>query len=150
MKTYIDGVLCRIMFLTDSGSGVNKFYEDFSLDEYIYLNSTKGKNCGTYNIRRFRVYDHAITSDQVLQNHLAAITDLEKQQELYNFNYNNSTLPKMYLDGDITNMTPTQSVPMKIEYISPNEEKYGPSFSTGIQNNPVLIQGTSSLNIMAK
>ena len=56
----------------------------------------------------------------------------------------------MYLDGDITNMTPTQSVPMKIEYISPNEEKYGPSFSTGIQNNPVLIQGTSSLNIMAK
>lgn len=150
MKTYIDGVLCRIMFLTDSGTGVNKFYEDFSLDEYIYLNSTKGKNCGTYNIRRFRVYDHAITSDQVLQNHLAAITDLERQQELYNFNYNNTTLPKMYLDGDITNMTPSQSVPMKIEYISPNEEKYGPSFSTGIQNNPVLIQGTSSLNIMAK
>ena len=145
MKTYIDGVLCRIMFLTDSGSGVNKFYEDFSLDEYIYLNSTKGENPGTNNIKRFRVYDHALTSDQVLQNHLANIKDLDKQQELYTFNYNNTTLPKMYLYGDITNMTPTQSVPMKIEYLSPNEEKYGPSFNTGIQNNPVLIQGTSSL-----
>lgn len=144
-KTYIDGVLCRIMFLTDSGQGVNKFYEDFSLDSHIFLNSTKGKNCGTNTIKRFRVYDHALTSDEVLQNHLANIKDLVKQKELYDFNYRNTTLPKMYLTGDITNMTPTQSVPMKIEYQSPDEEKYGASFNTGIQNNPVLIQGTSSL-----
>lgn len=144
-KTYIDGVLCRIMFLTDSGQGVNKFYEDFSLDSHIFLNSTKGKNCGTNVIKRFRVYDHALTSDEVLQNHLANIKDLVEQKELYDFNYRNTTLPKMYLTGDITNMTPTQSVPMKIEYQSPDEEKYGASFNTGIQNNPVLIQGTSSL-----
>ena len=145
LKTYIDGVLCRIMFLTDSGTGTNKFYEDFSHDAYIYLNSTKGKNCGTYNIERFRVYDHALTSEQVLQNELASITDLDKQEQLYNFNYHNTTLPKMYLNGDITNMTAYQTVPMSIEYISPDEEKYGQSFNTGIQNNPVKIQGTSSL-----
>lgn len=144
-KVYVDGVLCRIMFLSDSGSGVNKFYEDFSLSSYIYLNSTKGKTCGTNNIRRFRVYDHALTSDQVIQNHLASITDLEKQEEMYNFNYKNTTLPKMYLTGDTTNMTHEQTVPMGIEYISPNEDKYGQSFNTGIQNNPVRIQGTSSL-----
>lgn len=145
MKTYINGVLSRIMFLSDSGSGVNKVYEDFSLSSNIYLNSTKGENCGTNNIKRFRVYDHALTSDQVLQNHLANIKDLTKQEEEYNFNYNNTTLPKMYLTGDTTNMTATQTVPMKIEYVSPNEEKYGQSFNTGIQNNPVCIQGTSSL-----
>lgn len=145
LKTYIDGVLCRIMFLTDSGTGTNKFYEDFSHDAYIYLNSTKGKNCGTYNIERFRVYDHALTSEQVLQNELASITDLDKQEQMYNFNYHNTTLPKMYLNGDITNMTAYQTVPMSIEYISPDEEKYGQSFNTGIQNNPVKIQGTSSL-----
>ena len=150
MKTYIDGVLCRIMFLTDSGSGVNKFYEDFSLDEYIYLNSTKGLNCGTNNIKRFRVYDHALTSEQVLQNHMANITDLDKQKQFYDFNYNNTTLPKMYLNGDITNMTAYQTVPMAIEYISPDEEKYGQSFNTGIQNNPVKIQGTSSLQYVRK
>ena len=150
MKTYVNGVLSRIMFLTDSGSGVNKFYEDFSHNQYIYLNSTKGENCGTNNIIRFRVYDHALTSDQVLQNHLANISDLKQQQEEYNFNYNNSTLPKMYLTGDTSNMTAYQTVPMRIEYVSPNEEKYGSSFNTGIQNNPIKIQGTSSLNIMAK
>ena len=150
MKTYIDGVLCRIMFLTDSGSGVNKFYEDFSLDEYIYLNSAKGLNCGTNNIKRFRVYDHALTSEQVLQNHMANITDLDKQKQFYDFNYNNTTLPKMYLNGDITNMTAYQTVPMSIEYISPDEEKYGQSFNTGIQNNPVKIQGTSSLQYVRK
>ena len=150
LKTYIDGVLCRIMFLTDSGTGTNKFYEDFSHDAYIYLNSTKGQNCGTYNIERFRVYDHALTSEQVLQNELASITDLDKQEQLYNFNYHNTTLPKMYLNGDITNMTAYQTVPMSIEYISPDEERYGQSFNTGIQNNPVKIQGTSSLQYVRK
>lgn len=145
MKVYIDGVLSRIMFLSDSGSGTSTKYEDFSLDSNIFLNSTKGENCGTYNIKRLRVYDHALTSDKVLQNHLANIKDLEKQQELYVFNYENNTLPKMFLTGDTTNMTPSQTVDMKIEYISPNEEKFGASFNTGIQNNPVKIQGTSSL-----
>ena len=73
------------------------------------------------------MYDHALTSDQVLQNYLANITDLEKQKEVYDFNYNNNTLPKMYLTGDVTNMTDKQSVPMKIEYVSTNEEKFGMS-----------------------
>ena len=145
VKIYINAVLSRIMFLTDDGTGTNRFYEDFSHDSYIYLNSTKGLNCGTNNIKRFRVYGHALTSEQVLQNHLANIKDLEKQEEMYNFNYNNTTLPKMKLFGDTTNMTPTQTVDMRIEYISPNEEKFGSSFNTGIQNNPVHIQGTSSL-----
>ena len=144
-KTYINGVLSRIMFLSDSGSGNNATYEDFAHNEYIYLNSTKGENCGTYDIKRFRVWGHALTSDEVLKTHLATITDLEKQEEAYNFNYNNTTLPRMDLWGDITNMTPYQTVDMRIQYTSPNEEKYGPSFNTGIQNNPVKIQGTSSL-----
>ena len=91
-----------------------------------------------------------ITSDQILQNHIANIKDLEKQEEVYNFNYNNSTLPKMHLYGDTTNMTNTQTVDMRIEYISPNEEKFGSSFNTGIQNNPVCIQGTSSLAYVRK
>ena len=149
-KIYINGVLSRIMFLTDDGAGTNKFYEDFAHDNFIYLNSTKGQNCGTYNIKRFRVYGHALTSDQILQNHIANIKDLEKQEEVYNFNYNNTTLPKMYLYGDTTNMTNTQTVDMRIEYVSPNEEKFGSSFNTGIQNNPVCIQGTSSLAYVRK
>ena len=144
-KTYINGVLSRIMFLSDSGSGNNATYEDFAHNEYIYLNSTKGENCGTYDIKRLRIWGHALTSDEVLKTHLANITDLEKQEEAYNFNYNNTTLPRMDLWGDITNMTPYQTVDMRIQYTSPNEEKYGPSFNTGIQNNPVKIQGTSSL-----
>ena len=144
-KTYINGVLSRIMFLTDSGSGNSATYEDFAHNEFIYLNSTKGENCGTYDIKRLRIWGHALTSDEVLKTHIANIKDLEKQEELYNFNYNNTTLPRMDLYGDTTNMTPYQTVDMRIQYTSPNEELYGPSFNTGIQNNPVKIQGTSSL-----
>ena len=150
MKTYINGVLSRIMYLTDSGSGVNKYYEDFSHLNYIYLNSTKGKNCGTNNIKRVRVYGHALTSDQVLQNHLANIKDLIEQEKQYKFNYDNTTLPVMKLWGDTTNMTAEQTVNMQIQYISPNEEKYGASFFTNIPNNPVRIQGTSSLQYVRK
>ena len=146
MKIYINGILSRIMFLKDSISGQNKVLEDFSHNNFIYLNSEKGNNCGTNNIKRFRVYNHALSSDQIIQNHLANIKDLNEQEKQYNFNYNNTNLPKMYLTGDTTNMTPTQTVDMKIKYVSPNEEKYGSSFETGIQNNPVRIQGTSSLN----
>lgn len=144
-KTYINGILSRIMFLSDSGSGNSAIFEDFSHNEFIYLNSTKGENCGTYYIKRLRIWGHALTSDEVLRTHIAAIDDLEKQEEVYNFNYNNTTLPRMDLFGDITNMTPYQTVDMRIQYTSPNEEKYGASFNTGIQNNPVKIQGTSSL-----
>ena len=144
-KTYINGILSRIMFLSDSGSGNSAIFEDFSHNEFIYLNSTKGENCGTYDIKRLRIWGHALTSDEVLRTHIAAIDDLEKQEEVYNFNYNNTTLPRMDLFGDITNMTPYQTVDMRIQYTSPNEEKYGASFNTGIQNNPVKIQGTSSL-----
>lgn len=144
-KTYINGILSRIMFLSDSGSGNNAIFEDFSHNEFIYLNSTKGENCGTYDIKRLRIWGHALTSDEVLRTHIAAIDDLERQEEVYNFNYNNTTLPRMDLFGDITNMTPYQTVDMRIQYTSPNEEKYGASFNTGIQNNPVKIQGTSSL-----
>ena len=144
-KTYINGILSRIMFLSDSGSGNNATFEDFSHSNYIYLNSNKGENCGTNNIKRLRVWGHALNSDEVLKTHLATITDLEKQEEAYNFNYNNTTLPRIDLFGDTTNMTPYQTVDMRIQYTSPNEEKYGSSFNTGIQNNPVKIQGTSSL-----
>lgn len=150
MKTYVNGTLSRIMYLTDSGSGVNRFYEDFSHNNYIYLNSNKGKDCGTVNIKRFRVYGHALSANEVLQNHLANIKDLETQEQQYKFNYENSTLPVMKLWGDTTNMTDKQSVNMQIQYISPNEEKYGASFFTNIPNNPVRIQGTSSLQYVRK
>lgn len=149
-KIYVNGVLSRFMNLTDSGDGVNKVYEDFAHNNYVYLNSNKGEVCGTNNIKRFRVYDHALTSDQVLQNYLASITDMTEQEKQYNFNYKNSTLPVIRLYGDTTNMTHEQTVDMRIEYTSPNEEKYGMSFSTGIPNNPVRIQGTSSLQYVRK
>ena len=41
-------------------------------------------------------------------------------------------------DGITTFQVTTDDI---AEYISTNEEKFGMSFNTGIQNNPVLIQG---------
>ena len=40
-KIYINGILSRIMFLTDDGVGTNKFYEDFSHDNHITFRMCK-------------------------------------------------------------------------------------------------------------
>ena len=82
-KIYVDGVLCRAFYLSDSGSGVNKLYEDFTHDQKIYLNSEKGiKNFGKCKIKSLRIYNRALSHDEVLQNHIADIKDLKEQQKM--------------------------------------------------------------------
>lgn len=148
-KIYVNAVLCRAFFLSDTGSGVNKVYEDFSHNQKMYLNSEKGiKNFGACEIKNLRVYSRALDHEEVLQNHISDITDLEEQKEIYKFNYENTSTPVIRMYGDTTNMTGDVAVPMRIKYISPNEELYGQSFD--LNYCQVHWQGTSSLQYVLK
>lgn len=148
-KIYINGVMCRAFYLSDTGSGVNAFYEDFSHDQYIYLNSEKGlKNFGSCEIEQFRVYNRALTDDEVLTNYIADIRDLKAQEKVYKFNYENKTTPEIRFYGDLSNMTDTQRVQFRIKYTSPNEELYGSSFD--LPSCEGHWQGTSSLQYILK
>lgn len=148
-KIYVNAVLCRAFFLSDTGSGVNKVYEDFSHNQKMYLNSEKGiKNFGACEIKNLRVYSRALDHEEVLQNHIADIVDLEEQKEIYKFNYENTSTPVIRMYGDTTNMTGDVAVPMRIKYISPNEELYGQSFD--LNYCQVHWQGTSSLQYVLK
>ena len=149
---YVNGVINRPFYLSDSGSGVNAFYEDFTHDQKIYLNSEKGlKNFGACDIKRLRVYGRALSSDEVIQNHLADIENINTQRERYKFNFENKTTPaiKMYASEEsLGNMTDTISVPVRIKYESPNEDFYGASFD--LPSCDVTLQGTSSLQYVLK
>ena len=152
-KIYVDGVLCRAFYLSDSGSGVNKLYEDFTHDQKIYLNAEKGiKNFGKCKIKNLRVYNRALSHDEVLQNHIADIRDLKAQQKLYDFNYNNFTTPTIHLysteNGNFQNMTNLVPQEIRVKYTSPNEDLYGQSFD--LPYCQVQWQGTSSIAYVLK
>ena len=152
-KIYVDGVLCRAFQLSDSGSGTNKLYEDFTHNQKIYLNSEKGvKNFGKCKIKNLRIYNRALSHDEVLQNHIADIKDLKEQQKLYDFNYNNFTTPTIHLytteNGNFDNMTNLVSQEIRVKYTSPNEDLYGQSFD--LPYCQVQWQGTSSIAYVLK
>ena len=148
-KIFIDGVCSRAFYLSDTGSGVNAVREDFSHSEKIYLNAKKGlSNFGACKIKDVRIYGRTLSDDEIVQNYIAQERDLEKQEKLFIFNYENNTLPVIRMYGDMTNMTLETPVTMRIKYSSPNEDLYGQSFD--LPYCQVNWQGTSSLQYVLK
>nr|DAO08277.1 MAG TPA: CotH kinase protein [Caudoviricetes sp.] len=148
-KIFIDGILSKYWMLSDTGSGNNAILESFAHNNYMYLNSTKGEDCGTNSVRRVLVYNRALNEKEIMDNHIANITDMAKQEEKYNFEYNNN-LPKLRIFGDISNVSADVSANVRIRYESPNAELYGESFDFETANNPIFLQGTSSLGYVRK
>ena len=105
----------------------------------IFLNSKKGlSNFGACKIKDLRIYNRALSHDEIVRNCIAQIPNLREQEKQYNFNFNNTTLPVIRMYGDMTNMTLETPVPMRIKYTSPNEDKYGQSFDKGMSNLIVI------------
>lgn len=146
-KIFINGICSRAFFLSDTGSGVNAVREDFSHSYKIYLNSKKGEShFGACKIKDVRVYGRVLSDDEIVTNYIAQERNLDKQEKLYNFNYNNTTLPVIRMYGDASNML--LPVKMRIKYTSPNEDLYGQSFD--LPYCDVCWQGTSSLQYVLK
>lgn len=148
-KIFIDGICSRAFSLSDTGSGTSAVREDFTHNQKIYLNSRKGiDSFGACKIKDLRIYNRVLTDDEIVQNNIAQITNIEEQERMYNFNYNNATLPQIRMYGDTTNMTLENSVTMRVKYTSPNEDVYGQSFD--MPYCQVNWQGTSSLQYVLK
>ena len=150
-KVYINAVLCEVAFLTDMGDGNDERLEDFKHSEHIFLNSQKGElnfgDCTVYNVR---VYGRALSSDEVLENHIADIKDKKEQKKKWDFNHSD-TIPTMYFYGEqevVDSMTKDNKVPLRIKYISTDDKQYGESFD--LENCLVQWQGTSSLQYAIK
>ena len=148
-KIFIDGICSRAFTLSDSGSGTSATREDFTHVQKIFLNSKKGlSNFGACKIKDFRVYNRALSDDEIVSNYIAQISNLKEQEAMFNFNFDNKTLPQIRMYGDTSNMTLETPVSMRIKYTSPDEDKYGQSFD--LPYCQVNWQGTSSLQYVLK
>ena len=151
-KIYIDGILSRAFKLTDSGSGVNTIYENFSHNNKLYINyNTRDESTGYCIIKDIVAYRRALSDDEIVKNGLSYITDIKEQQLKYNFEFDNTSLPqvRMYAsEEEIAKMTLEHKITMRIKYTSTNTEKYGQSFD--LPYCQVGWQGTSSVGYVLK
>lgn len=152
---YINGILCEAFYLSDTGEGDATQQESFLVDDYIYLNCSHKvvegvetfDHIGWSKIKNVRIYNIALTNEEVLQNFIANITDKDTQRAKSQFQ-KGATLPTMTFTGSTKGMGKGKPKTMKITYNSTDELKYGKSFE--LKNCSVEWQGTSSLQYVVK
>ena len=153
-KIYVNGIITSAFKLTDSGSGTATILENFAHNGKIYVGCDKNlDNIGNCTIYDIRVYERRVSNDEIVKNVIAQEKDLRKQEDLYNFCFNNNTLSTMRLYSDevenkVENMTNTNKITMRAVYRSTNTEKYGQPFE--LKYCKVYWQGTSSLDYIRK
>lgn len=150
-KGYINGVLCEAFYLSDTGEGDGAVLEDFAVDKDVYINGLMTPDgitkVGWSKVKNVRFYNVALTSEEVVQNFLANITDKDAQRLKSQFQ-RGSTLPTMTFTGSTKGMGKGSPKTMKITYNSTDEIQYGKSFE--LKNCSVEWQGTSSLQYVVK
>lgn len=138
---YVNGVICNTALLSSS--------DYFGHDGKIYLNAQMGKdgvitNISDCNIYNVRVYDKALTPDEVLQNHISDMK-IEDQKEAVRRN-TFSSLGQMDMDGNFSGMGADDQVPLRVAF-SPND---GPGVKFDFPEVLVDWQGNSSLQYAIK
>ena len=141
-KIYLNGVMCSAFHLSDYMSNGVSYLEDFTVDKNIVIGG-QSKN-GYCEIKNIRVYEVALTTDEILNNFMANERDKSKQQSLFEFQKGN-TLPTLTIYGDFSGLGKDDKKPCKIIYNSTDEVKYGKSFVLDHKQSLLQYQGTSSM-----
>ena len=141
-KIYLNGVMCHAFHLSDYIANGVAYYEDFSVDSNVYLGG-KDKN-GYSKIKNIRIYDVALTTNEVLNNYISNKKDKVEQQALVEFQKGND-LPTMTIYCDFSGLGKDDKKPCKIVYSSTDELKYGKSFVLDHKESQLQYQGTSSM-----
>ena len=141
-KIYLNGVMCSAFHLSDYMSNGVSYLEDFTVDKNIVIGG-QSKN-GYCEIKNIRVYEVALTTDEILNNFMANERDKSKQQSLFEFQKGN-TLPTLTIYGDFSGLGKNDKKPCKIIYNSTDEVKYGKSFVLDHKQSLLQYQGTSSM-----
>lgn len=141
-KIYLNGVMCSAFHLSDYMSNGVSYLEDFTVDKNIVIGG-QSKN-GYCEIKNIRVYEVALTTNEILNNFMANERDKSKQQSLFEFQKGN-TLPTLTIYGDFSGLGKDDKKPCKIIYNSTDEAKYGKSFVLDHKKSLLQYQGTSSM-----
>lgn len=146
-KIYLNGVMCAVFALSDYTAEGVSYLEDFTVDDYIYLGG-KDKN-GYSTIKNLRVYEIALSTDEILNNFMANEIDKTKQRELVEFQKGNE-LPTVTVYCDFSGLGKDDKKYCDIVYTSPDPVKYGESFALMGKYSQLQYQGTSSMQYPIK
>lgn len=141
-KIYLNGVMCEAFHLNDYSIDGVSYLEDFTVNSNIFLGGYN-KN-GYCKIRNLRVYEVALTTDEILNNWMSCEIDKTKQRELVEFQKGNH-LPTLYVYCDFSGLGKDDKKPCKIVYQSTDVGKYGESFILDHKQSQLQYQGTSSM-----
>ena len=141
-KIYLNGVMCEAFHLNDYTVDGVAYLDDFTVNSNIVLGGLN-KN-GYCKIRNLRVYQVALTTDEIINNFISCEIDKTKQRELVEFQKGND-LPTLYVYCDFSGLGKDDKKPCKIVYNSTNVEKYGESFTLNHKQSQLQYQGTSSM-----
>ena len=141
-KVYLNGVMCEAFHLNDYTVDGVPYLEDFTVNSNIILGGYN-KN-GYCKIRNLRVYEVALTTDEILNNWMSCEIDKSKQRELVEFQKGND-LPTLTVYCDFSGLGKDDKKPCKIVYNSTDEVKYGKSFTLDHKQSQLQYQGTSSM-----
>ena len=141
-KIYLNGVMCEAFHLNDYTVEGVAYLDDFTVNSNIILG---GFNTNGYcKIRNLRVYQVALTTDEIMNNFISCEIDKAKQRELSEFQKGND-LPTLYVYCDFSGLGKDDKKPCKIVYNSTNEQLYGKSFNLDHKQSQLQYQGTSSM-----
>ena len=138
-KIYMNGVMCRAFHLSDYSIDGVPYLEDFTVNNTIMLGGS-----GHARIKNLRVYQVALTTDEILNNFMANERNKGKQKELVEFQKGNH-LPTLTIYCDFSGLGKDDKKPCSITYVSTDEEKYGKSFTLSHKKSTCQYQGTSSM-----
>ena len=103
-------------------------------------------NSSACEIQTVRMYNRALSCEEIVNNFIADEHDPDAQMALRNLNYDTDGMPTMYFYGDTTGMSKDDRVQLRIRYIDPKD----PSKNFDKLNCKVQWQGTSSLAYAVK
>ena len=141
-KIYINGVMCEAFHLSDYEANGIPYLEDFTVNSNVILGG-QDKN-GYTVIKNLRIYEVALTTEEILNNFISNEKDKAKQQALSEFQKGND-LPTITVYCDFSGLGKDDKKPCKIVYNSTDVEKYGQSFVLDHKKSSIQYQGTSSM-----
>lgn len=138
-KIYLNGVMCSAFHLSDYSIDGVPYLEDFTVNNTIMLGGS-----GHARIKNLRVYQVALSTDEILNNFMANETIKAEQKALVEFQKGNH-LPTLTIYCDFSGLGKDDKKPCAITYVSTDEEKYGKSFTLTHKKSTCQYQGTSSM-----
>lgn len=141
-KIYLNGVMCEAFHLSDYTVDGIAYLEDFTVNSNIILGG-KDKN-GYSIIHNLRVYEVALTTNEIINNWISCEIDKTKQRQLVNFQKGDN-LPTLTVYCDFSGLGKDDKKPCDIIYNSPDVTLYGESFALQGKTCQLQYQGTSSM-----